>query len=93
MLIHQNKSVMESNIKKLIKITSQILGNEKVLTIFELGAQDGNNTEIFHRIYKNSKIYAFECNPTALENCRKKISNLRRAKLIKKAVSDRIRSI
>ena len=80
---------METNIKKLIKLIPQILGDRKVLTIFELGARDCNNTEIFHNTYTESKIYAFECNPNILKSCGKKIRNLKRAKLIEKAVTDK----
>ena len=50
---------MENNIKKLIKIISLILGNEKVLTIFELGVQDCNNTEIFFIEFTRIRKYMY----------------------------------
>jgi len=80
---------MEDNIRKLIKVIPLILRDKEVLTIFELGPRDCDNTEIFHNTYTRSKIYAFECNPGVLESCRKKVASLKRAKLIERAVTDK----
>lgn len=82
-------TVMENNIKKLIKTISQMFKHDEVKIVVELGARDCNNTEIFHNIYLKSKIYAFECNPRTINICRNKILKLKRAQLIEKAVIDK----
>lgn len=81
---------MENNIKKLLKTIPQLLGNKKVRTIFELGARDCNNTEIFFYTYKKAEIFAFECNSNTLKICRQKIAKLKkRATLVEKAVTNK----
>lgn len=80
---------MENNIKKLIDIIPIIFGNHRIKIIVELGSRDGLNTEILHNTFPKSKVYSFECNPATIDICRKKISGLKRAKLIEKAVADK----
>ncbi|KKQ34802.1 MAG: Methyltransferase FkbM family [Candidatus Nomurabacteria bacterium GW2011_GWB1_37_5] len=86
-----NKSVLEieSNIRELFMLIPKLLDKSKIKTIFELGARDCQNTTILHNEYPRSNVYAFECNPDTLEECRNRIKLLKRAELIEKAVSNK----
>jgi FkbM family methyltransferase len=81
---------LKSNIETiniLFKIVKKYLG-KKVEVIFEFGSRYGEDTIEFAKIYPQSKIYAFECNPNTLAICKKNTEKYLNIKLIEKAVGD-----
>ena len=70
---------LKSNIETiniLFKIVKKYLG-KKVEVIFEFGSRYGEDTIEFAKIYPQSKIYAFECNPNTLAICKKNTEKCR----------------
>ena len=72
----------------LNKIFTDNIKKEDIKVIFELGSRDLLDSIELSKYYKNSKIYAFKCNPEALITCEKNlINNENNITLVKKAVS------
>jgi FkbM family methyltransferase len=53
----------------------QHIEKESINTIVEVGARYGDESLELAKIFKNAKIYSFECNPITVEECRKKLDN------------------
>ena len=64
----------------------------QVGTIFELGAKDGRDTILLAE-YFHCQLYAFECNPQSLAECRQRLKGREDVILVEKAVWDENRSI
>ena len=64
----------------------KLLGKDDPV-ILDIGCNDGSHTLEFLRRFKNSKVYAFEPDPRALENFRGRV-NADRVKLFDLAISD-----
>jgi FkbM family methyltransferase len=57
----------------------------RVRTIFECGSRDGLDAIELNKYYKPESIYAFECNPEAIELCKKNLKDTNIV-LVEKAV-------
>lgn len=79
---------MQKSVPRVIGLAKKLLG-ENIQTVFEMGANDCNDTIGFSKLLPDAKIYAFECNPAVLSKDREKIKSLKNAVLVEKAVSDR----
>ncbi len=55
--------------------------------ILDIGAKDCKESLTFTKIFPNSKVYSFECNPEALQTCRNNAEKSDRIQLIEKAIS------
>ncbi len=79
----------EKYLNKVVKIARSLLVNDPSI-IFEVGARDCVETVAFSQNFPKAKIYAFECNPDTLPQCKTNISGYKNIVLIEKAVTDRI---
>ncbi len=75
-------------IKKVTEIANELFGYRNIQSILEFGSRYGEDTIEFAKIYPGAQIYAFECNPNTLDNCRKNIRNYSNIILTEKAISD-----
>jgi 2-O-methyltransferase len=64
----------------------KLLGKDNPV-ILDIGCNDGSHTLEFLKLFKSSKVYAFEPDPRALENFRRNVKN-ERVKLFDFAISD-----
>ena len=60
----------------------------QVKVIFDIGSRDACESITLKKFFSNAVIYAFECNPSAIELCRKNIANRKDIILVDKAVAD-----
>lgn len=79
----------EENLNRFLRIVSETIGSDTVRTVFELGARDGAETIMFGERFPAARIFAFECNPATLEQCRRAVAGRENVKLVEKAVCDR----
>ncbi|MCL4391830.1 FkbM family methyltransferase [Patescibacteria group bacterium] len=79
---------MQRSVPRVIGITEKLLGR-KIQTVFEMGANDCNDTVGFSKLLPGAEIYAFECNSTVLPKDREVVGGLKNVTLVEKAVSDR----
>jgi len=79
---------MRKNQKKLVKILSNYYEKDDELMIFDIGARDGEESIFFSKIFPNSTVYSFECNPDIISKCEHNIKGFDNINLIKKAVSN-----
>src|SRR5690349_3459910 len=79
----------EESLNRFLRIISKTIGSNTVRTVFELGARDGAETAMFGERFPAARIFAFECNPATLEQCRGAVAGLKNVKLVEKAVCDR----
>jgi len=63
------------------------IDRDQVGTVFELGAKDGRDS-ILLADYFQCRLYAFECNPQALTECRRRLEIRKDIILVEKAVWD-----
>jgi FkbM family methyltransferase len=56
--------------------------------VVEIGARDCKETLALHDRYPSSHVYAFECNPHTLDECRRRVSGVANVTLIESAVAD-----
>ncbi len=63
------------------------IDRESVSTIFEVGCADGNDTVLLAETFP-AQIHAFECNPAALVNARRKCADAPMIRLVEKAAWD-----
>lgn len=59
-----------------------------IKTVLDVGSRDATESINLKRCYPNAQIYAFECNPAAIELCKKNIIDHSDITLVTKAVSD-----
>ncbi|MBL0174857.1 MAG: FkbM family methyltransferase [Ignavibacteria bacterium] len=59
-----------------------------VAVALDVGSLDGEVSRHFRSLFPRSRICAFECNPAALETCRRTLGGLDRAQLVEAAVCD-----
>lgn len=60
-----------------------------VKTIIECGSRDGDDTVALYEYYKPQKMFAFECNPESIVNCRERLKKYPEITLVEKAVCNR----
>jgi FkbM family methyltransferase len=80
---------MEKSVGKIAKIVDHLIGVEPVGMIVEIGARDCEETVGLSEQFPNARVYAFECNPATLPDCRKRVAGKPNISLIEKAVSDK----
>jgi FkbM family methyltransferase len=51
------------------------LNVNNIKTIFEVGARYGDESLTLSRIFPNSQVYSFECNPRTIEQCKIKLEH------------------
>jgi len=78
----------QEHLDKVLKITRKLLGSEPKI-IFEMGANNCEDTLEFAKKLPTAKIYTFECNPDTLLDCRQKIKGIENITLTEKAISDK----
>ena len=71
----------------MITDIAECVNPESVKTIVELGSRDGLDAITLWGTFPNSRVYAFECNPSAIEKVRKNTEGIPSITLISKAVS------
>lgn len=64
------------------------IDKDSVSTIFELGSRDGQDA-ILLRNYFNAQVTTFECNPNAIQTCRKNLNGQKHITLVETAAWDR----
>lgn len=79
---------MENNQRRLFRILDKFFKRDDSLTILDIGARDCRESINFSQYYRNSKIYAFECNPETIPVCKKNIEGHQNITLVEKAISD-----
>lgn len=67
----------------------QILDPKTATVALDVGSRDAEIALQLKRHYSNAVIYAFECNPPAIELCQRNIAGRENVTLVQKAVSDR----
>jgi FkbM family methyltransferase len=79
-----------SHVSFLVREVEGYIDRKAPALILELGSRDAQVAILFKRYFPNASVYAFECNPPAIELCRHNIaiSGLKDVILIEKAVSD-----
>jgi len=75
-------------LNKLTKIFDALFGSAVAKVIFEFGSRYGEDTVEFAKRYPAAMVYAFECNPNTLPECRKNTGEYSNITLTEKAVSD-----
>ena len=65
------------------------LNPQQVRVVFDVGARDCNESADFARAYPAATVYAFECNPATLPQCRAVAAAEPRIVLTEKAASDK----
>jgi FkbM family methyltransferase len=64
------------------------VGNENVKVIFDIGSRDALESVEFSKRFPNTKIYAFEANPTSYKNCLTNAQEIDRIVVINTVVND-----
>jgi FkbM family methyltransferase len=80
---------LERNQERFANIARRALGAGTIRTIVEVGARDCRETLGFHASFPQAAIYAFECNPATLPQCREAVRNVPGVTLIENAVSNK----
>jgi FkbM family methyltransferase len=77
-------------IANFVKQVKRFVDPSTVQTILEVGSRDAEVSVALKRAFPHARVFAFECNPPAIELCRRNIaaSGLDDITLIPKAVSD-----
>ena len=75
------------NLEVLNNIARRI-GKKNNLTIIEVGALNCQETLSFNKLFPESHIFTFECNPATIPICREAVSKFPNIKLTEKAVTD-----
>jgi FkbM family methyltransferase len=80
----------EREIAAFLKEVTRFLDPSSIRTIVELGSRDAEVALALKRAFPQAHVFAFECNPAAIELCRRNIaaSGAEGVTLIPKAVSD-----
>jgi FkbM family methyltransferase len=71
-------------IESFVSLLDKNGANPKI--IFDIGSRDCMQSIEFAKKYPNAKIFAFECNPQTLPQCRENIASWPAIKLIEGAV-------
>lgn len=79
-----------NEIATFLKEVARFIDTSSIRTILELGSRDAEVSIALKRAFPKAQVFAFECNPPAIELCRLNIaaSGLGDITLIPKAVSD-----
>jgi len=80
---------LERNLERFTSIARRALGTSAIRTIVEVGARDCRETLGFHALFPQAAVFAFECNPATLPQCREAVRGVANVTLIEKAVSDK----
>lgn len=76
------------NYSKFIKATDHLIRRDDVRVALDLGSRDAEIACCMESTFPNAQVYAFECNPPALQLCRQNAKGHDRIKVVPKAVSD-----
>jgi FkbM family methyltransferase len=79
----------EPHLDQFLAVAADYVEPDEVRTVVELGARDGHETLEFARRLPQARIYAFECNPQTLPQCRSSVSGAPNTELVEKAVANR----
>ena len=60
--------------KRILRFLKKI--NLKISIIYDVGCHDCTYTRMFHKLFTESKIFAFEANPALILKAKKNINNL-----------------
>jgi FkbM family methyltransferase len=86
-MINEIKAEVET-FEKLINLTNLILGKNHVESIVEFGSRYGEDTIEFAKAYPKALIYAFECNPNTIVECRENVKLYKNIILTEKAITE-----
>jgi len=53
-----------------------INNKDDIFVIFDVGSRDCFQSIEFYNTFPNAKIYAFECNPNTLDQCKKILNSI-----------------
>jgi FkbM family methyltransferase len=73
---------------ELVKLIQTHIDCGRARVILDVGSRDAEVAITFKKYYPNANIYAFECNPPAVDLCKRNIGNRADIFLVDKAVSD-----
>lgn len=69
------------------KLIKKVIGNVKCPIIFDIGANDGEDSLWLANLFPYSTVYSFECDPRAIKRFKKKVGDHKRIFLQEYAVS------
>lgn len=78
----------EEQLDRFLRFARQKLG-DSIRVIVELGARDCRESCAFSEALPAAEVFAFECNPDTLPQCRRNVAGYPRVHLVEKAVADR----
>lgn len=79
---------MQRVFTRLLEILASATPHHEVRTVFDVGARDCEESLHFARAFPEAQVYAFECNPATLPNCRAAAASESRVYLTESAVSN-----
>ena len=79
---------MQKSVQKISSLARDILKGD-IRVVFEMGANDCEDTIGFAGEFPSATIYAFECNPATIPLDKKKIGSFKNIVFIEKAISDK----
>jgi FkbM family methyltransferase len=77
-----------SNFSRFVEIADKYLDPASVRVVLDVGSRDAEVALYLKEHYANANVYAFECNPVAIELCKQNIAGRPGVFLVEKAVSD-----
>lgn len=75
-------------VRCLVNCLRDYINPESVKVILDVGSRDAMESVALNDFYPNAMVYAFECNPPAIELCKKNIGERRGIILVPNAISD-----
>lgn len=75
-------------VDNLVREVDLLVNRLSIKTIVEAGSRDAQVSITLSRYFPDAKLFAFECNPQAIEICKKNILGKKNIHLIEKAISD-----
>jgi FkbM family methyltransferase len=74
--------------RQFAKAADALIDPLKVKVALDVGSRDAEVALYLKSHYPNARVYAFECNPAAVEICRQKLAGQKEVFLVDRAVSD-----
>lgn len=74
---------------RLVEVLPRLMPGHAVRTVLDVGARDCEESRQFALAFPEARVYAFECNPATLPQCRAVAAAEPRITLTEKAVSER----
>ncbi|MBS0338757.1 MAG: FkbM family methyltransferase [Proteobacteria bacterium] len=78
---------------RLVEVLPRLMPGHTVRTVFDVGARDCEESRQFALAFPEARVYAFECNPATLSQCRAVAAAEPRITLTEKAASELAGSI